>query len=61
MIQFLKNSVWEKKEPEKPGNEKETGTGENEAEPSCRDFSSGVKQSCRSKWSAEFARRFGPG
>jgi hypothetical protein len=63
MIDLVENSALETKDTPKPGAEKKAGTTEIEAEPdpNCQKVFFGLKQLCRSSWSVEFAKRFGPG
>ena len=63
MIDLVENSTFETKDTLKPGDETQTETTviETEPDPNCQKVFFGLKQLCRSKWSVEFAKRFGPG
>jgi hypothetical protein len=63
MIDLVENSTFETNDTLKPGDETQTGTTviETEPDPNCQKVFVGLKQLCRSKWSVEFAKRFGPG
>ncbi len=63
MIDLVENSALETKDTPKPGNEKKTAITEIETEPdpNCQKVFFGLKTLCRSRWSVEFTKRFGPG
>ena len=63
MIDLVENSMFETKDTLKPGDETQTETTVigTEPDPNCQKVFFGLKQLCRSKWSVEFTKRFGPG